>query len=386
MSRHLISPEFPPQLGGVGDYTLLMAAELAARGEEVHVWTRGNEADIDEDGFTVHHCFGDFGITGILRAGRRLRRFRAPRRLFLQWVPHGFGKRGLNVLFSIWIWWRARGHGDQLEVMFHEVRLAREGSLRQQVASRIQQLMVALIARSARKLWVSTSAWEPLLAHYHKPTEWLPVPANIPAVATPQQVAAVHDKYAPHGGALIGHFGTGEAGAMNLLGQTIAGIMDDEKRAALLLIGGASKHAEVFRSVLPQFRERVFATGVLPLGEVAAHLRACDLLLQPFVDGLSTRRTSAIAALACASAVVSTHGRATEPLWMESGAVALAPANRPEQVAQLALRLLQQPEELYRLRKAGGQLYRHRFDIARSADRLCGTVDNESVEKQACGC
>ena len=35
---HLLTPEYPPACGGVGDYTALVAAALAEAGDEVHVW------------------------------------------------------------------------------------------------------------------------------------------------------------------------------------------------------------------------------------------------------------------------------------------------------------------------------------------------------------
>jgi hypothetical protein len=35
---HVITPEYPPMLGGVSDYTQSIAKGLAAQGDEVHVW------------------------------------------------------------------------------------------------------------------------------------------------------------------------------------------------------------------------------------------------------------------------------------------------------------------------------------------------------------
>src|SRR5262245_43157126 len=65
----LIAPEFPPELGGVGDYTRLLAQELARRGQQVHVWTRGDSADAEQDGFVLHRKFGGFGMSGLWRVG-----------------------------------------------------------------------------------------------------------------------------------------------------------------------------------------------------------------------------------------------------------------------------------------------------------------------------
>ena len=41
--------------------------------------------------------------------------------------------------------------------------------------------------------------------------------------------------------------------------------------------------------------------------EVSVHLSACDLMIQPYPDGISARRTSAMAALAHERPVVTTR-------------------------------------------------------------------------------
>jgi hypothetical protein len=38
MDWHLITAEYPPQSGGISDYSHLIATGLAAEGETVHVW------------------------------------------------------------------------------------------------------------------------------------------------------------------------------------------------------------------------------------------------------------------------------------------------------------------------------------------------------------
>jgi len=95
-------------------------------------------------------------------------------------------------------------------------------------------------------------------------------------------------------------------------------------------------------------------------------------MLQPFPDGVSCRRTSVMAALAHTLPVATTRGRFTEPLWAESRAVALAPADDTAALADTAARLLNDPDARDGLARAGLSLYRARFDVAHVVAALRG--------------
>src|ERR1700680_3161530 len=121
MEWHLITPEYPPQAGGVSDYTQVLASALAASGEAVHVWcapATGDSSDIK--GVTVHRDLGRFSIADLRRLSILLGQFASPRRLLLKWVPHGDGYRSLNMGFCGWVWQRAVFAGDSVELMVHE--------------------------------------------------------------------------------------------------------------------------------------------------------------------------------------------------------------------------------------------------------------------------
>jgi len=92
--------------------------------------------------------------------------------------------------------------------------------------------------------------------------------------------------------------------------------------------------------------------------------------LQPYTDGVSTRRTSVMAGLAHGLAVVTTNGRLSEGLWKESGAVALAQANDDDALLEEVRRLLASTEARARLGAAGRQLYRERFDLSHTVAAL----------------
>ena len=72
----------------------------------------------------------------------------------------------------------------------------------------------------------------------------------------------------------------------------------------------------------------MLAAGMTPwlmdAAEVSLHLQACDLLLQPYPEGITARRTTAMAGLAHGVPMVSSSGPLTEDFWADSGAVALA--------------------------------------------------------------
>src|SRR5207247_1260480 len=73
----------------------------------------------------------------------------------------------------------------------------------------------------------------------------------------------------------------------------------------VLLLGDRSDAiCRALTSAHPSLAGRLFATGRLTAGDVSRHVAACDLMLQPYPDGISSRRTSAMVALAHGRAIV----------------------------------------------------------------------------------
>src|SRR5687768_6270824 len=118
MDWHLITPEYPPQSGGVSDYSQLIASGLAATGETVHVWCPSSPVrEANSLGVTLHPELGRISPTDLRRVGRMLDQFPAPRRLLVQWVPHGYGYRSMNLPFCLWLWGRAKLKHDRVDIM-----------------------------------------------------------------------------------------------------------------------------------------------------------------------------------------------------------------------------------------------------------------------------
>ncbi|HEU0077839.1 MAG TPA: glycosyltransferase, partial [Longimicrobiaceae bacterium] len=210
--RHLVTAEYPPQPGGVSDYVRGVAGGLAAAGERVHVWCPPADGALPDDpGVEVHRELGRISRGDLRRVGALLDGFPAPRRLLVQWVPHAYGRRAMNLGFCLWVRERA-ARGDRVEVMVHEPFLAFGGPAKHNVVAAVHRAMTVVLLDAAERVWVSTPAWAERWRKYRLgraiPFEWTPIPSNVPVVDDAEGVRSVKARYVGEGGRLLGHFGT----------------------------------------------------------------------------------------------------------------------------------------------------------------------------------
>ena len=140
----------------------------------------------------------------------------------------------------------------------------------------------------------------------------------------------------------------------------------DSGRVGLFLGRGAKGFLEDFLMRYPDLHDRIHARSDLPAAEVASHLAACDLLLQPYLDGVSSRRTSVMAGLALGKAIVTTHGPATEKVWRDQLLVACAESDSEAAVEQL----LAGPSARCTLGERARLGYERHFSMRRTIDIL----------------
>lgn len=369
LSWNLLTPEYPPQPGGVGDYARQLARALHAAGDRVTVWAPACDGkELPADGVEIARRPKLFTPPGLKWLGEQLAK--RPGILLVQYVPSGFGYRAMNVRFARWL----RRRPERLWMMFHEVaypvgwRVPPAQSLR----GLVNRWMARQVLRRAERAFVSTTAWsaavEALWRGKGKAVE-LPVPSNLPEDAEPAAVMEARSRHRGDADVLLGSFGTYGPLVAPLLERVLRELLETgPKRRALLVGRGSEAFARRFASAAPALARRVIATGELAPEAATAHLAACHVLLQPFPDGATTRRTSLMAGLALGKPVVTNAGALTEAVWKERGGVALAPS--PEELAPAAEALLRQPERWSEQGERGRALYRERFSLQRVVDTL----------------
>jgi glycosyltransferase involved in cell wall biosynthesis len=375
---HIITPEYPPDTGGVSDYTALVAHGLRDAGYTVHVWCPESRRKLSRPDNWVHRQIDGLGLKGLRQLGAQLDAFPKPRRILVQWVPHGYGLNAMNVFFCLWLWLRAIC-ADEIQIMLHEPFLSFwEGSWRRNVAAAVQRVMTCFLLRSTRRLWMSTPSWESMLRPYalgrRIEFEWLPVPSNIAVAGTPAEVVALRRQYAADDTQFIGHFGTYGNLTTDLLDQILPAVLAEDRSRVLLLIGAnGEEYRERFLETHPQLAARVVATGLLDEQDISRHLLACDVLVQLYPEGLTTRRTTCLAALAHGIPVVTNRGRLTETVWLNQPSAVMLSTGCRDAIEGIN-GLLADREAREKLSAAAKGCYKRHFALEHLIRHLCAAL------------
>jgi hypothetical protein len=374
---HILTPELPPHCGGVGDYTAQVAIGLSKSGDRVTVYSPSRPARWQAaDGIEVVALDDCFGPRSEAELASRLDRDPSSRFL-IQYVPSVFGRGAANVPFCRWL--RSRGRaGSDLRVMFHEPYSYfdwRPDHLFKAVA---QRAMARTLLDGASMVYLPTDTWRRYLSNYGAEpiarAVTLPIPSSIPHLDGGEAVRAT--RAAALGGAtfLLGHFGTYGQHVAPPLRHAIHDLLASDQEVAMICTGaGSDSFAESMRVAHPAFRGRITGTGRVSANEISVRLQSCDLLVQPYPDGVTTRRTSVMAALSNARAVVTSDGPLTENVWRETGCVALAQS--PAGLVSTARDLLADASGRASLESRAAATYASTFDLRHTIDALQAPAD-----------
>lgn len=371
----LITGEYPPQKGGVSDYTQLVARGLIAAGDRVQVWSSPCcEHSGDSFGIDIYRLPDHFGPRSMLTMRHLFSQLSGPIQIVVQYTPHAYGYKGMNILFCLWLsmWWRNR-----YWVMCHEVAfpLLKLQSWKHRLLAYVTRFMAARIVGNAGRVFVSIQQWEPALRDLCDsipPCHWLPVPSNLDCNPEKGRVEIIRRRLVSDSDLiLIGHFGTFQPSITPFLDDTLPRILARNPRCVGVLVGrNSNEYAASFIARNPELASRLIATGGLPADEAAHSLAACDLLLQPYPDGACTRRGSLMAGLALGLPIVTTVGRHSDSVILDAGAVIGVPVNEIDGLVTAVEYLVANTDK----RQQVGRLARELYTAYCSVDTVVGTM------------
>lgn len=375
----LLCPDYPPRRGGLADHTQHLAESLMRFGAcEVTVLTTRSQTESEEDpseGFAprqgprVRRAIASWGWRGIVSLMREIARA-SPEWVLVQYVPHMYGRGGVNLAFPLALL-AERLAGRRFLLLVHELYSdfpPRFLPFTHALAALGQRLMFWLAASAAHRIAVSIEPWKERL----EAARWmlgrsrlfyLPSPSNIELQPIRRQDAR-RKLGISEGEIVLSSLGTGHVSKRRdwMLGSLEA-LLADGMAARLLLIGPESEEvlSDLSREASAHLRPHLLLLGYVSPEEVSHALQASDIFLLPTSDGVSTRRSSLMAALSHGLAVVGTIGRLTDGVLQSSEALMLVPAGDREAFIGAVRTLAHDAARRRELGRRGQDLYRERF-------------------------
>jgi len=360
----LLSGEFPPMQGGVGDYTKELSRALAQQGLEVSIITR-REGSADGVGWAqVFPVVSGWEwnswqvVIDIMKAIH-------PQILHIQYQTAAFGMHPAINFLPLRL--RLVKQGPRSVVTFHDLRVPylfpKAGPARIWVTKTLARWSDAVIVTN-REDEIRIKAYLPGLKPY-----LIPISSNIPALVPP---GYRRDAWRAQWGVgpettLLSYFGLlNESKGAESLVQALDRLVATGYEVALLMVGGrvgASDptnlaYAERVGGLIDQLglRERVFWTGYIDQEEVSANLLASDICVLPYRDGASFRRGSLMAALAHGLPIVSTYPQVEILELVEGENISLVPPDDVEALVERIASLISDRGKRERLGRGAGEL------------------------------
>jgi len=279
--------------------------------------------------------------------------------VLLHYNPFSWGRWG----FAPWLapalaCLRLRRPELALGVFFHE-RYLDMTDARSTAMGSWQRLQFHAILRCATAAFASIDTWTTTLRRQTRArVAQLPICSNVPD-ARGARDAARAELGLDDSTLAVAIFGMSHPARLtDHIERAVRAIAAAEPRVALLNLGANPPPFARLKAVLP-----VIAPGRLDAEALARHLSAADLYLAPFIDGVSSRRTTLMAALQHGIAVVGTDGPLTDPgLRAAHEALTLTAVADPDAFARAALGLAADPAGRAQQGDAGRRLYERSHD------------------------
>jgi glycosyltransferase involved in cell wall biosynthesis len=256
----------------------------------------------------------------------------------LSWSERGFPLRFLRVLRIL------RQAGARIAMVYHDVLAYHGNRTIDKLRRRAQNHAMSEALRSC-DLGILTVPISkiPWIGKKHTRAIFIPVGANLP---DPESAWKIHPDRVNRLPA-IAVFGItgGESGIWEIasISEALQIVAESLGKLRLVVMGRHSDTAEkALRNLMDKQPIEFSALGILPGAEIVRQLASCDVML--FVrGGISSRRGSAIAGIACGLPIVALDGPETASPITEAGVV-FADPKRQRGLGEALLKVLSDPE------------------------------------------
>lgn len=360
----LVTGEYPPDQGGVGDFTLRLAEALVALGYDVHIVTGPPRTDAPCDSCsvtgTVHRTVPHWRW-GCWREVLRVAYEARLDVLNLQYQAAAYRMHPAVHFLP------RRNRRPPVVVTFHDLRVPylfpKAGPLRRWIVFFLARRADGVIATNEEDFRTLEETAQPARLAL------VPIGSNIPPVPPPgyhRNAERARWGVGPED-LLLGYFGfLNESKGGEELVRALALLVERGTPAHLLMIGGEvgtsdptnRAYAERVRGLIAELglEGRVHWTGYTTPESVSAGLLATDICVLPYRDGVSFRRGTLHACLAHGRAIVTTRPAIPLAAVRDGENMLLVEPQDPEGLAAAVARLASDPALRARLEQGARAL------------------------------
>jgi glycosyltransferase involved in cell wall biosynthesis len=349
----LVTGEYPPNQGGVGDFTCKLGKALAALDHDVHMVTGKSPISNLQSPLPVHREITGWGW----RCWKQILDMAHRERLDVLNVQFQTAAYGMHPAIHFV---PRRKNRPPVAVTFHDLKVPylfpKAGPLRWQA--------VKMLAQRTDGVIVTNVEDESRITHHASRIARIPIGSNIaPRLPDAYNRNAWRAKWGiGPDDVLLGYFGflNERKGGEDLI-ETLATLVAHGLPAYLLFIGGRVGSSDLTNVAYAQrvdrlitehgLTERVHQTGFVPPEEVSACLGAVDVCVLPYRDGVSLRHGSIHACLAHGRPIVTTRPAVETPEFRDGENMLLAPMEDMAALADSVERLASDAELRARLEK-----------------------------------
>ena len=352
----MITGEYPPLEGGVGDFTERLAHALVDQDHRIHVLTSLSEDKRRERQhcLTVYREIEEWGWAAHTQIMRWLRDI-DPDIINIQYQAAAYEMRAGITLFPRW---QGRNLPMPIVTTFHDLRtpylFPKAGPLRSWAVWQMGQYSDGVIVTNEGDY---TQLTENLQDETQPQIRLIPIGSNI-APHPP----ADYERHAWRGrrgilkeDLLLGFFGfLNKSKGVEILLQALARLVEQDQPVHLVFIGGRTGSSDITNAAYANkidaliaelgLEERVHRTGFITPEEVSAALLATDLCVLPYRDGASLRRGTLHACLAHGRPIVTTEPQTGSSELEDEENVLLIPPEDVDTLVKAILRLCEDPE------------------------------------------
>lgn len=376
----MVTPNYYPRVCGVGDFSARFAAELARRGHEVAIFSRGPvERHPQAPEIEAHAAEGRLPVVIARNVNRALRAY-APTDVLLQYTAQMWGTWRFGSPATVDLALAARRARARFTVIAHELYVPFKRRPDLAVAAATQRLQLGALLTVSDRAFVTTQTRAELLSRAYRPVlRRTPGVVRVGASALPApRRRAPGASNAPR----LGIFSTAAVGKrFDVVLESFELVWREFPLAELVIIGNlGSPDSPNVRGVVEGVarhpgKANIRMTGRVTLPEVAQEIADLDIYLFPMDTGANTRSSTLPTALGSGLPSITTLGRETDvSLFRDGENIVFAEKLSGRAFGEVALRLLRNPESMARVGAGARRLYDEHLAWDRTVGAFLSTL------------